>query len=65
MIYCNCYIFTALILILQAYGVAWGSTIFLFGASMLLIFDRNKEEIYYREKLYLNQDEENLEIVKS
>ena len=25
---------------------------------MLLIFDRNKEEIYYREKLYLNQDEE-------
>lgn len=47
-----------------AYGCAWGSTIFLFGASMLLIFDRNKEEIYYREKVYLNQFEENVEIVK-
>lgn len=41
-----------------AYGVGWGATIFLFGGSMLLIFDRHKEEIYYREKLYLHEDVE-------
>ncbi len=42
----------------KAYGVAWGATIFLFGGSMVLICDRNKEEIYYREKIYLNEDDE-------
>jgi hypothetical protein len=42
----------------KAYGVAWGATIFLFGGSMVLICDRNKEEIYYREKRYLNEDDD-------
>jgi hypothetical protein len=38
--------------------VAWGATVFLFGGSMVLICDRNKEEIYYREKQYLNEDDD-------
>ncbi len=41
-----------------AYGVAWGATIFLFGGSIVLICDRNKEEVYFREKMYLSEDEE-------
>uniref|UniRef100_A0A914WFX0 Transmembrane protein 47 n=1 Tax=Plectus sambesii TaxID=2011161 RepID=A0A914WFX0_9BILA len=33
-----------------SYGVAWGSTLFTFGASLLLICDKEHEEIYYKEK---------------
>ena len=48
-----------------SYGVAWGAAIFLFGAAILLICDRNKEEVSYKERLYLNQeDEENVETQK-
>lgn len=46
-----------------SYGTAWGSSIFILGAALLLICDRKKEEIFYRERLYLHQeDEENVEI---
>lgn len=41
-----------------SYGLAWGATIFLIAACGLLVFDRNKEEIFYKEKLYLNQEDE-------
>ena len=41
-----------------SYGVCVGSAIFYFGASLLLICDRNREEIFYRERLYLNQEED-------
>ena len=33
-----------------AYGVAWGAAIFLFGASVLLMCDREAEEVYYKER---------------
>jgi len=33
-----------------SYGVAWGSALFAFGASLLLICDKEHEEIYYKEK---------------
>jgi len=33
-----------------SYGVAWGATLFTFGASLLLICDKEHEEIYYKEK---------------
>merc|ERR1712071_568162 len=33
-----------------AYGVAWGAAIFLFGASVLLMCDRESEEVYYKER---------------
>lgn len=42
-----------------SYGAGWGAVIFLVGASILLICDRNREEIFYKETLYLNEDEEN------
>jgi hypothetical protein len=41
-----------------SYGVAWGGGIFLFGAGLLLLCDRNKEEIHYTERLYLNHEED-------
>jgi hypothetical protein len=41
-----------------SYGVAWGAAIFLFLAAVLLICDRNREEIFYKETLYLNQEDE-------
>lgn len=45
-----------------SYGVAWGAVIFLLGAALLVMCDRNREEVFYRERLYLNQDdEENVE----
>jgi hypothetical protein len=34
-----------------SYGMAWGSTLFAFGASLLLICDKEHEEIYYKEKV--------------
>ncbi len=33
-----------------AYGVAWGASIFLFGAVILLLCDKESEEIYYKGK---------------
>jgi len=33
-----------------SYGVAWGSALFTFGAALLLICDKEHEEIYYKEK---------------
>jgi len=40
------------------YGLAWGATLFLVAAIGLLFYDRNTEEIFYKEKLCLNEDEE-------
>ncbi len=37
-----------------SYGVAWGSTLFVFGAALLLICDKEHEEIYYKEKTIYN-----------
>lgn len=34
----------------KAYGVAWGAAIFLFGASVLLMCDKEAEEVYYKER---------------
>lgn len=33
-----------------AYGVGWGSAIFLIGAVLLLVCDKETEEIYYKER---------------
>lgn len=33
-----------------AYGVAWGATLFSFASAILLICDKEHEEIYYKEK---------------
>ncbi|XP_046678909.1 transmembrane protein 47 isoform X2 [Homalodisca vitripennis] len=33
-----------------AYGVGWGAAIFLFGAVVLLLCDKESEEIYYKER---------------
>lgn len=33
-----------------AYGVGWGAAIFLFGAIILLLCDKETEEIYYKER---------------
>ncbi|GAB6031387.1 hypothetical protein CHUAL_009169 [Chamberlinius hualienensis] len=33
-----------------AYGVGWGGAIFLFGAIVLLLCDKNQGEVYYRER---------------
>ncbi|XP_049271336.1 uncharacterized protein LOC119391736 [Rhipicephalus sanguineus] len=35
---------------LGVYGVGWGAAIFLFGAILLLLCDKETEEIYYRER---------------
>jgi len=37
-----------------SYGVAWGSMLFSFGASLLLICDKEHEEVYYKEKTIYN-----------
>jgi len=34
-----------------AYGVGWGAAIFLFGAILLLLCDKETEEIYYKESV--------------
>lgn len=33
-----------------AYGVGWGAAIFLFGAVVLLLCDKESEELYYKER---------------
>ncbi|KAG7308877.1 hypothetical protein JYU34_006139 [Plutella xylostella] len=33
-----------------AYGVGWGAAIFLFGAVVLLLCDKETEELYYKER---------------
>lgn len=41
------------------YGVAWGATIFILGAAILLLVDKESEEIFYREKTcYQHQEDE-------
>ncbi|GMR36314.1 hypothetical protein PMAYCL1PPCAC_06509, partial [Pristionchus mayeri] len=37
-----------------SYGIAWGATLFTFGASLLLICDKEHEEVYYKEKTVYN-----------
>ncbi|MCP9261825.1 Transmembrane protein 47 [Dirofilaria immitis] len=37
-----------------SYGVAWGATLFAFGASLLLICDKEHEEVYFKEKTIYN-----------
>ena len=39
-----------------SYGLAWGALIFIFGAGILLLIDRNTEETYYREKTYYHNE---------
>lgn len=41
-----------------SYGVGWGGAIFLFAAALLLICDRNREEVFYKETLYINQEDD-------
>ena len=40
-----------------AYGVAWGATVFVIGAALLLIIDKDTEEIFYSEKTYYPETE--------
>ena len=35
-----------------AYGMAWGATVFIFGASILLLVDKESDEFLYREKTF-------------
>lgn len=35
-----------------AYGVAWGAAIFIFGGAILLLIDKETDEVYYKEKYY-------------
>ncbi|CAD6191460.1 unnamed protein product [Caenorhabditis auriculariae] len=37
-----------------SYGIAWGATLFTLGASIMLICDKEHEEIYYKEKTIYN-----------
>ena len=39
-----------------SYGVAWGALVFIFGAGLLLLIDRNTDETIYREKTYYHND---------
>ena len=39
-----------------AYGMAWGGAIFIFGAAVLLLIDKESEEMYYREKTYYHNE---------
>ncbi|RNA24288.1 transmembrane 47 isoform X2 [Brachionus plicatilis] len=43
-----------------SYGVAWGSFFFLTSAAILLMCDRKREELFYKESLYINNDEEDI-----
>jgi hypothetical protein len=38
-----------------AYGVCWGAAIFLFGAVILLLCDKESEEIYYKERKIVHE----------
>lgn len=40
-----------------AYGVGWGAAIFLFGAVILLLCDKESEEIYYKERKIVHENE--------
>ncbi|EGT34933.1 hypothetical protein CAEBREN_09268 [Caenorhabditis brenneri] len=37
-----------------SYGIAWGATLFTLGASIMLICDKEHEEVYYKEKTIYN-----------
>ncbi|XP_043472160.1 transmembrane protein 47 isoform X1 [Leptopilina heterotoma] len=39
-----------------AYGVGWGAAIFLFGGALLLLCDKESEEIYYKERKIVRDD---------
>ncbi|XP_034941816.1 transmembrane protein 47 isoform X2 [Chelonus insularis] len=39
-----------------AYGVGWGAAIFLFGGVVLLLCDKESEEIYYKERKIVRED---------
>lgn len=41
-----------------AYGVGWGAAIFLFGAVVLLLCDKESEEIYYKERTIIHDNNE-------
>src|SRR3569832_2217019 len=45
--YCDTFKFTNLLL---QYGLAWGSAAFTFSAALVLICDKEHEEVYYKEK---------------
>lgn len=40
-----------------AYGVGWGAAIFLFGGVVLLLCDKESEEIYYKERKVVHRDQ--------
>lgn len=40
-----------------AYGVGWGAAIFLFGAVVLLLCDKESEEIYYKERKIVHESQ--------
>lgn len=42
-----------------AYGVGWGSAIFLIGAILLLVCDKETEEIYYKERTIVHANSHN------
>uniref|UniRef100_T1JJY3 Uncharacterized protein n=1 Tax=Strigamia maritima TaxID=126957 RepID=T1JJY3_STRMM len=39
-----------------AYGVGWGAAIFLFGAIVLLLCDKETDEIYYKERTIIHEN---------
>jgi hypothetical protein len=38
-----------------AYGVAWGSAIFLFGGIVLLLLDKESEQIYKKDRITIDR----------
>ncbi|KAL5273190.1 hypothetical protein ACFFRR_000135 [Megaselia abdita] len=40
-----------------AYGVGWGAAIFLFGGAVLLLCDKESEEIYYKERKIVHDNQ--------
>lgn len=42
-----------------AYGVGWGAAIFLVGAILLLVCDKETEEIYYQERTIVHANTNN------
>lgn len=38
-----------------AYGVAWGAALFTFGACLLLLCDKEHQEVYYKEKTIMHE----------
>lgn len=40
-----------------AYGVGWGAAIFLFGGVILLMCDKESEEIYYKERKIVHDND--------